>query len=62
MKPIENITGFEPDPKASTQPIKQDKAGNAIQPKKPKTESTNRSSNNSFGPRRPNTSNDRRSN
>ncbi|WP_413998630.1 DEAD/DEAH box helicase [Flavobacterium sp. W1B] len=61
--PTENIAGFEPDPKASTQPIKQGQGRpqrNSI-PKKPKTENSSRSGNNSFGPRRPNSNNDRRS-
>jgi ATP-dependent RNA helicase RhlE len=62
--PTENIAGFEPDPKASTQPIKQGQGRQQRNstPRKPKTENTNRSSNNSFGPRRTNNSNDRRSN
>ncbi|SEA39816.1 ATP-dependent RNA helicase RhlE [Flavobacterium gillisiae] len=63
--PTENVAGFEPDPKASTQPIKQGQGRpqRNSTPKKPKTDNnTNRSSNNSFGPRRPNTNNDRRSN
>jgi ATP-dependent RNA helicase RhlE len=58
--PTENIAGFEPDPKASTQPIKQ---GQGRQQRnstpRQKTDSPNRSGNNSFGPRR---NNDRRSN
>jgi ATP-dependent RNA helicase RhlE len=62
--PIENIAGFEPDPKASTQPIKQGQGRQQRNstPRKPKTDTTNRSSNNSFGPRRTNSNNDRRSN
>jgi ATP-dependent RNA helicase RhlE len=62
--PTENIAGFEPDPKASTQPIKQGQGRQQRNstPRKPKTENTNRSSNNSFGPRRTNNGNDRRSN
>ncbi|MEZ7504546.1 DEAD/DEAH box helicase [Flavobacterium sp. Arc2] len=62
--PTENIAGFEPDPKASTQPIKQGQGRpqRNSTPRKPKTDSTNRSSNNSFGPRRPSQNNDRRSN
>ena len=63
--PTENVAGFEPDPKASTQPIKQGQGRQQRNstPKKPKTDNnTNRSSNNSFGPRRSNTNNDRRSN
>jgi ATP-dependent RNA helicase RhlE len=59
--PTENIAGFEPDPKASTQPIKQGQGRQQRNstPRQPKTDTTNRNSNNSFGPRR---SNDRRSN
>ncbi|TDE03551.1 DEAD/DEAH box helicase [Flavobacterium hiemivividum] len=59
----ENIAGFEPDPKASTQPIKQGQGRpqRNSTPRKPKTETTARASN-SFGPRRPNSNNDRRSN
>ncbi|WP_016988122.1 DEAD/DEAH box helicase [Flavobacterium sp. ACAM 123] len=59
--PIENIAGFEPDPKASTQPIKQGQGRQQRNstPRQPKTDNSNRSSNNSFGPRR---TNDRRSN
>jgi ATP-dependent RNA helicase RhlE len=62
--PKENITGFEPDPNASTEPIKQGQGRQQRNstPKKPKTDTTNRSSNNSFGPRRPSQNNDRRSN
>jgi ATP-dependent RNA helicase RhlE len=62
--PKENIKGFEPDPNASTEPIKQGQGRQQRNstPKKPKTDSTNRSSNNSFGPRRPSQNNDRRSN
>jgi ATP-dependent RNA helicase RhlE len=62
--PKENIAGFEPDPNASTEPIKQGQGRQQRNstPKKPKTDSTNRSSNNSFGPRRPSQNNDRRSN
>jgi hypothetical protein len=49
--PTENIAGFEPDPKASTQPIKQGQDNNAIQHlDNQKTDSPNRSGNNSFGP------------
>ncbi|HEY4618970.1 MAG TPA: DEAD/DEAH box helicase [Flavobacterium sp.] len=60
--PIENIAGFEPDPKASTQPIKQGQGRQQRNstPRKPKTETTARSSNNSFGPRRPSQNSDRR--
>jgi ATP-dependent RNA helicase RhlE len=62
--PKENIKGFEPDPNASTEPIKQGQGRQQRNstPKKPKTDTTNRSSNNSFGPRRPSQNNDRRSN
>ena len=62
--PVENIKGFEPDPNASTEPIKQGQGRQQRNstPKKPKTDSTNRSSNNSFGPRRPSQNSDRRSN
>ncbi|UFH35200.1 DEAD/DEAH box helicase [Flavobacterium acetivorans] len=62
--PKENIKGFEPDPNASKEPIKQGQGRpqRNSTPKKPKTDTTNRSSNNSFGPRRTNTNNDRRSN
>ena len=62
--PKENIKGFEPDPNASKEPIKQGQGRQQRDstPRKPKTETTNRSSNNSFGPRRPSQSNDRRSN
>jgi ATP-dependent RNA helicase RhlE len=58
--PTENIAGFEPDP-ASTQPIKQGQGRQQRNstPRQPKTDSPNRSGNNSFGPRR---NNDRRSN
>ncbi|MFV5699120.1 DEAD/DEAH box helicase [Flavobacterium sp. ZT3R17] len=62
--PKENIKGFEPDPNASKEPIKQGQGRQQRNstPKKPKTDTTNRSSNNSFGPRRPSQNNDRRSN
>ncbi|MDP3680255.1 MAG: DEAD/DEAH box helicase [Flavobacterium sp.] len=62
--PIENIKGFEPDPNASKEPIKQGQGRQQRDstPRKPKTDTTNRSSNNSFGPRRPSQNNDRRSN
>lgn len=61
--PKENIKGFEPDPNASTEPIKQGQGRQQRNstPKKPKTDNTNRSAN-SFGPRRPNQNNERRSN
>lgn len=60
--PIENIAGFEPDPKASTQPIKQGQGRpqRSSNPPKSKTENSSRSGNNSFGPRRPQQNNDRR--
>ena len=62
--PKENIAGFEPDPNASKEPIKQGQGRQQRNstPRKPKTDSANRSSNNSFGPRRPQQNNDRRSN
>jgi ATP-dependent RNA helicase RhlE len=62
--PKENIKGFEPDPNASTEPIKQGQGRQQRNstPRKPKTDTTNRSSNNSFGPRRPSQNNDRRPN
>jgi ATP-dependent RNA helicase RhlE len=62
--PKENIKGFEADPNASTEPIKQGQGRpqRHSAPKKPKTDTTSRSSNNSFGPRRPSQNNDRRSN
>jgi ATP-dependent RNA helicase RhlE len=60
--PIENIVGFEPDPKASTQPIKQGQGRpqRNSNPPKSKTENSSRSGNNSFGPRRPQQNNERR--
>jgi ATP-dependent RNA helicase RhlE len=60
--PIENIAGFEPDPKASTQPIKQGQGRpqRSSNPRKPSTDNSSRSGNNSFGPRRPNQNYDRR--
>ncbi|MGA9638448.1 DEAD/DEAH box helicase [Flavobacterium sp.] len=62
--PKEQIPGFEPDPNASTEPIKQGQGRpqRNSTPKKPKTDNNTRSSNNSFGPRRPSQNNDRRSN
>ena len=62
--PKENIKGFEPDPNASKEPIKQGqgRVQRNSTPKKPKTDTANRSSNNSFGPRRPSQNNDLRSN
>ena len=62
--PKEQIPGFEPDPNASTEPIKQGQGRpqRNSTPKKPKTDNNTRSSDNSFGPRRPSQNNDRRSN
>jgi ATP-dependent RNA helicase RhlE len=62
--PKENIKGFEPDPNASTEPIKQGQGRQQRNstPKKPATTTSSRSSTNSFGPRRPSQNNDRRSN
>ncbi|SDH53238.1 ATP-dependent RNA helicase RhlE [Flavobacterium omnivorum] len=62
--PKEQLAGFEPDPNASKEPIKQGQGRQQRDstPRKPKTDTTNRSSNNSFGPRRPSQNNDRRSN
>jgi ATP-dependent RNA helicase RhlE len=64
--PKENIKGFEPDPNASTEPIKQGQGrqqrNSTPKAKSKPTNATSRSGNNSFGPRRPNTNNDRRSN
>lgn len=62
--PKENIAGFEPDPNASTEPIKQGQGRQQRNstPRKPNTDNSSRSSNNSFGPRRPQQNNDRRSN
>jgi ATP-dependent RNA helicase RhlE len=62
--PKENIAGFEPDPNASTEPIKQGqgRVQRNSTPKKPNPNNANRSTNNSFGPRRPQQNNDRRSN
>ncbi|MBW4360977.1 DEAD/DEAH box helicase [Flavobacterium taihuense] len=61
--PKENIKGFEPDPNASTEPIKQgqERQQRNSTPKKPKNDNPNRSTSNSFGPRRPSQNNDRRS-
>ena len=67
--PKEQIIGFEPDPNASKEPIKQGqgRVQRNSTPKTPKstntakTENTTRS-NNSFGPRRASQNNDRRSN
>lgn len=61
--PKENIKGFEPDPNASTEPIKQGQGRPQRSSNPPKANSANsRSGNNSFGPRRPQQNNDRRSN
>lgn len=62
--PKENIKGFEPDPNASTEPIKQGQGRQQRNstPRQPKTDTAKRSSNNSFGSRRPSQNNDRRSN
>ena len=60
--PKENIAGFEPDPNASTEPIKQGQGRpqRFSNPAKSNSANSNRSSNNSFGPRRPQQNNDRR--
>ena len=61
--PKENIAGFEPDPNASTEPIKQGQGRPQRSSNPPKANTvTSRSGNNSFGPRRPQQNNDRRSN
>ena len=62
--PKENIAGFEPDPNASKEPIKQGQGRQQrfSNPAKSNTANSNRSANNSFGPRRPQQNNDRRSN
>lgn len=62
--PREQIKGFEADPNASKEPIKQGqgRVQRNSTPRKPKPEAGNRNSNNSFGPRRPSQHNDRRSN
>ena len=61
--PKENIAGFEPDPNASTEPIKQGQGRpqRFSNPAKSNSTNSNRSANNSFGPRRPQQNNDRRS-
>jgi ATP-dependent RNA helicase RhlE len=61
--PKENIAGFEPDPNASTEPIKQGQGRpqRFSNPAKSNSANSNRSANNSFGPRRPQQNNDRRS-
>jgi ATP-dependent RNA helicase RhlE len=60
--PKENIKGFEPDPNASTEPIKQGqgRVQRNSTPKKTTTTTSSRTGNNSFGPRRPSQNNDRR--
>ena len=62
--PKENIKGFEPDPNASTEPVKQGqgRVQRNSTPRKPNTDNSSRSTNNSFGPRRPQQNNDRHSN
>ena len=62
--PKEQIRGFEPDPNASTEPIKQGQGRpqRNSTPRKPNTDNSSRTINNSFGPRRPQQNNDRRSN
>ncbi|PWA07582.1 DEAD/DEAH box helicase [Flavobacterium laiguense] len=61
--PKENIKDFEPDPNASTEPIKQGQGRQQRNstPKKTTTTTSSRTGNNSFGPRRPSQNNDRRS-
>lgn len=61
--PKEQIKGFEPDPNASKEPIKQGQGRQQRNstPRQAKPETTSRSSN-SFGPRRPSQNNDRRPN
>jgi ATP-dependent RNA helicase RhlE len=60
--PRETINGFEPDPNASTEPIKQGQGRQQRNstPKKTTTSTSSRTGNNSFGPRRPSQNNDRR--
>ena len=60
--PREQIKGFEADPNASTEPIKQGqgRVQRNSTSRKPKTDAPK--SNNSFGPRRPSQNNDRRAN
>jgi ATP-dependent RNA helicase RhlE len=60
--PRETIKGFEPDPNASTEPIKQGQGRQQRNstPKKTTTTTSSRNGNNSFGPRRPSQNNDRR--
>lgn len=60
--PKENIKGFEPDPNASKEPIKQGQGRAQRNSNPPRANSTtSRSGSNSFGPRRPQQNNDRRS-
>ena len=62
--PSEMVAGFEPDPNASKEPIKQGQGRQQRNstPRTPKPATTSsRSGNNSFGPRRPNQNNGRRS-
>ncbi|MFV8343968.1 DEAD/DEAH box helicase [Flavobacterium sp. XS2P39] len=61
--PVENIKDFEPDPNASTEPIKQGQGRQQrfSNPKKTNT-ANSRSGNNNSNSRRPNQNNDRRSN
>jgi ATP-dependent RNA helicase RhlE len=60
--PKEQIAGFEADPNASTQPIKQGQGRpqRNSTPRESKPDTSKRSSN-SFGPRRPSAGNERRS-
>lgn len=62
--PIENIKGFEPDPNASTLPIKQGQGRQQRNstPQKANSANSNRNSNNNASSRRPNHDSDRRSN
>jgi len=61
--PKESIKGFEPDPNASTEPIKQGQGRQQRSSNPSKANTVNsRSGNNSFGLRRPQQNNDRRSN
>ncbi len=61
--PSQMIAGFEPDPNASKEPIKQGQGRQQRNstPRTSKPTTSPRSGNNSFGPRRPNQNNDRRS-
>ena len=62
--PVENIKGFEPDPNASTEPIKQGQGRQqrSSNPQKSNTANSSRSGNNNSTSRRPKPNNDRRSN